>query len=110
VEQKITFFDKALAAVSPEAAVRRMTARYWINEFERGDWKHEQRGYSGGRSRHAAPESQRRNRQRIDRVWEARDMEEKFPFVRGLLDKLVQYTCGSITYQSRTGDTETDAA
>ena len=110
MEQKITFFDKALAAVSPEAAVRRLTARYWLTEFERGDWKAEQRGYSGGRSRHAASESARRNRQRIDRVWEARDMEEKFPFVRGLLDKLVQYTCGSITYQSRTGDTEMDAA
>ena len=35
-------------------------------------------------------------------------MEERYCFVRGLLEKLTQYVCGAITYQSRTGDSEFD--
>jgi lambda family phage portal protein len=107
-EPKVTFFDKALAVVSPERAVGRLIARQTFHEFERGDWREGQRGGSGGRTRHGAAESARKQRQRIDRIWDARDMEEKYCFVRGVLDRVVQYTCGNITYQSRTGDTEID--
>jgi lambda family phage portal protein len=108
MEQKITFLDKAIAAVAPETALRRLVSKHWLREFERGDWSREQRGGSGGRTRQASSESSRKQRQRIDRIWEARDMEEKFCFVRGVLEKLTQYTCGAINYQSRTGDSDID--
>jgi lambda family phage portal protein len=108
MEPKITLLDKAIAAVSPEAGLRRLVSKHWLTEFERGDWNREQRGYSGGKSRQASSETQRKQRQRINRIWEARDMEEKFCFVRGVLEKLTQYTCGAITYQSRTGDSDID--
>lgn len=108
MEQKITFLDKAIAAVAPEAGLRRLVSKHWLKEFERGDWSREQRGYSGGKTRQGSPETQRKQRQRINRIWEARDMEEKFCFVRGVLEKLTQYTCGAITYQSRTGDSDID--
>jgi lambda family phage portal protein len=108
MEQKITFLDKAIAAVNPEAGLRRLVSKHWLQEFERGDWAREQRGFSGGKSRQASSETQRKQRQRINRIWEARDMEEKFCFVRGVLEKLTQYTCGAITYQSRTGDSDID--
>lgn len=108
MEQKITFLDKAIAAVSPEAGLRRLVSKHWLQEFERGDWNREQRGISGGKTRQGSPETQRKQRQRINRIWEARDMEEKFCFIRGVLEKLTQYTCGAITYQSRTGDSDID--
>ena len=108
MEPKLTFLDRALSAISPEAGLRRLVSKHWLQEFERGDWNREQRGFSGGKSRQGAPETQRKQRQRINRIWEARDMEEKFCFIRGVLEKLTQYTCGTITYQSRTGDSEID--
>jgi lambda family phage portal protein len=107
-ESKLNFLDRAIAIVSPESAMRRVTARYWLNEFETGEWR--DRGGSGGKTKNAAPESQRKQRDRIKGIWDARDMEEKFCLVRGILDRLEQYVCGDITYQSRTGDSEIDEA
>jgi len=104
-ESKLTFLDRAIATVSPSLAVRRAVARYHLREFSEGSWE---RGSSGGRSRHASSESQRNNRKRIDRIWEARDMEERFCFVRGTNNRLEQYVCGHINYQAQTGTPEVD--
>lgn len=106
---KLNFLDRAIAYVAPERAVERAVARYWMREFSRGDEQRE-RGKSGGRTRHASSESSRKQRDRINKIWDARDMEENFCFVRGILDRLEQYVCGEMTYQSRTGVPELDAA
>lgn len=107
-ETKLTFLDRAISVVSPEAAGRRAVARYWLKEFESGDWL--DRGRSGGASKHGASESQRKQRDAVKAIWEARDMEDKFCLVRGILDRMEQYVCGEITYQSRTGDSDVDTA
>jgi lambda family phage portal protein len=105
---KVTWMDRAIASVAPRYAMTRIMGRTIIKEFESGDEVRSQRGDSGGKSRHASSETSRRNRDRLKQIWEARDMEDRYCFVRGILEKLTQYVCGAITYQSRTGDSDID--
>jgi len=105
---KVTWMDRAIASVAPRYAMSRVMGRSILKEFESGEEVRTQRGDSGGKSRHASSETSRRNRDRLKQIWEARDMEERYCFVRGILEKLTQYVCGAITYQARTGDSEFD--
>jgi capsid protein len=50
------------------------------------------------------------NRDRIQLMWEARDLVDNFPLVKGILQKLELYTFGSLRYKARTGDREINAA
>jgi lambda family phage portal protein len=105
-EAKVNWMDRAIASVAPRYAMSRVMGRSILKEFESGEVR--QRGDSGGKTRHAASETSWRNRDRLKQIWEARDMEERYCFVRGILEKLTQYVCGSVTYQARTGDSEID--
>lgn len=107
-QTKVTWMDRAIASVAPRYAMSRVMGRSVLKEFESGDETRSQRGDSGGKNRHASSETSKRNRDRLKQIWEARDMEERYCFVRGLLEKLTQYVCGAITYQARTGDSEFD--
>ena len=107
-DSKFNLLDKAIAFVRPDIAVDRAVARYSldkIHNFNEADTDEPgARGRSGGRTKHGASESGRRQKKRVEDIWNARDMEERFCLVRGILDRLEQYVCGQMTYQSRTGD------
>lgn len=65
---------------------------------------------SGARGRLAtawqqgSSESWKKNRERIDAIWEARQMEEDFCLIAGLLRRLPMYICGTLEYQPQTGN------
>lgn len=54
----------------------------------------------------ANAEGYQQHAERIQLIWEARDLENNFPLVAGILSKLVLYTVGSLRYQARTSDPE----
>lgn len=66
------------------------------------------RGSSGGLAKNAAAESWRVARDRVNLMWDARDMERNVCLVGGLLDRIVLYALGKVQYQSRTGDSTAD--
>jgi lambda family phage portal protein len=104
-----TFLDRLVSFVSPEAGFRRGMAREAIRLFGYdGASPGRLRGFSGGIGKNAASESWRAQRDRVNIMWDARDMERNFAFVGGVLDRTAQYVCNKVVYQARTGDQEVD--
>ncbi len=100
--------DKAISFVSPKWALNRVVARDQLVQFaavKRGN----ARGRPATLNDQGSSESWRKQRERIDAMMEARDMEENFCIIAGLLQKLGVYTVGQLEYQPATGDRKTNA-
>lgn len=102
------FFTRALAFVSPKAALERMVCQAKLRNFGRFDsaLDSSQRGIprniGGGEDTSATSE-------RYKLIRAARDLADNFPPVRSLLLKFATYVSGRISYQARTGDKTLDA-
>ena len=103
---KLNWYERQLGMIFPTAAVRRSQARENLKNFDT----------SGGRARGASPtghsqgasEAPRKQRDRINAIWAAREMEEVFCIVAGILDRCAMYTVGNLEYQAATGDEKAD--
>ena len=106
-QKKLTGFDKVLGAVSPKWALQRVMARDALHEFAAVR-------PSGARGKPAtifdqgSSESWRKQRERVDAMMEAREMEECFCIIAGLLQKIGMYAFGQVEYQPETGDAKAD--
>ena len=104
---KPTLLDRAVAAVSPAAGMRRLAARQVLHEFS----------YDGARSSHkrnSAPQNISPNsfdvqRDRLQLMREAEDLERNFAPAKHLNRKYALYTA-PISYHAATGDPELDKA
>jgi lambda family phage portal protein len=102
------FFTRALAVVSPKAAMARMISQARLRNFGRFDGALDstKRGISrnigGGEDTSGTAE-------RYKLIRAARDLADNFPPVRSLLLKFATYVSGRISYQARTGDKELDS-
>ena len=102
------FFTRALAVVSPKAAMARMISQARLRNFGRFDGALDstKRGISrnigGGEDTSGTAE-------RYKLIRAARDLADNFPPVRSLLLKFATYVAGRISYQARTGDKELDS-
>jgi lambda family phage portal protein len=102
-------FERAIAAVAPGIALNRAIAREKLYFFGYDAANHgAKRGSSGGLSKNASSESPRMARERTELMWDVRDLERNMPIIRCVLDRMMQYVCGRIVFQSRTGDPEID--
>mgnify|MGYP002413728732 CR=1 FL=1 len=102
------FLDRALSWVHPAGAVRRLQAREVLRQF---GWDGAKRTTERGRARAADnqnPETTRMTRARHELAVEAREMYRNSPLVRGVTDRICNYTLGRLTYKARTGDAEVD--
>lgn len=98
---KQTILDRAIAALSPSAGVRRMAARRILHEYR----------YDGAESTHkraSAPHNMSPNsfdvqRDRLQLMREAEDMERNFAPAKMLNRKVATY-CAPISYNAQTGD------
>ncbi|MEI6715734.1 MAG: phage portal protein [Verrucomicrobiota bacterium] len=108
---KVTFFDRALATVAPKFATNRIIARARFHEFAY-DMANPgtRRSGSGGLAKNAASENYRSHRDRINLMWDARDMVRNFAILRGIVARLVQYVADKVQYVSTTGDEMIDGA
>lgn len=106
------FLDRAITFFNPQAGMERVVARARLQQFDYdGASSSGKRGNRGGSMfRNASPESNSIQRDAIKLMWESRDMEQNFCLYRGLLTRIVKYAMGTIKWQSRTGDSKTDAA
>lgn len=106
--RSMNFSEKLISLVSPELAFGRMVARERIHQFSAV-----KRGGARGRPpslyEQGGSETWRKNRERIDAMMEAREMEENFCIIAGVLQKLGIYICGQLEYQPETGDEKADA-
>lgn len=106
---KLNWFDRVVQFVSPVAGFNRANARAALTAFGYDAARPGRlRGGSGGLSHNAAAESPRMASDRIKVMWDARDLVRNDPLVGGLVDRLVMYICGKISYQPRTGDHSID--
>ena len=105
-----TRLERALTVVSPNMAINRYVNRQRMVEFS---WHAARptnsRGNSGGQVANAASENPMAQRHRIELMWDARDLVRNMPILRCARERLVMYTCGSVRYQSETGDPELDS-
>ena len=104
---KQDFITKALAVVSPKAAMTRMADQARLRNFGRFDSALDstKRGISrniGGAEDTAG------TAERYKLIRAARDLADNFPPVRSLLLKFATYVSGRLSYQARTGDKELD--
>jgi lambda family phage portal protein len=104
---KQDFITKALAVVSPKAAMSRMVAQEKLRNFGRFDSALDstRRGISRNIS---GAEDTAGTAERYKLIRAARDLADNFPPVRSLLLKFATYVAGRLTYQARTGDKDID--
>lgn len=111
-QSTLTRFERALSVVSPKRAFEMSVARTYLNRVHEfgydGANPGKLRGSSGKKSKNAAAESWRIQKDRYNLMWDARDMEKQFSFVSGALDRMEEYTVGQVSYESRTGDSDVD--
>jgi capsid protein len=107
---KVNFLERAIGAVAPSWALGRAKANQELIKYFNYDGANPgtARGNSGGLYRNASPETAAMTRDRINLIWEARDMERNFPIVAGLLDRIAQYACHRLEYKAMTGDPKTN--
>lgn len=105
---KQDFITKALAVVSPKAAMSRMISQERLRNFGRFDSALDstKRGISRNIS---GAEDTAGTAERYKLIRAARDLADNFPPVRSLLLKFATYVAGRLSYQARTGDKELDA-
>jgi capsid protein len=100
--------DRLLAAVNPVWGVERAVAREKLRQFGwDGARKTTERGSARGFD-NQNPETIRLQRDRIQLMWESREMYRQSPLFRGTVDRLVRYIIGRLAYKSRTGDAGID--
>jgi capsid protein len=107
---RLTTWDKVVSFFNPVQGIVRLRAREMEHQFSYGynddNW---QRSSSGGLFAHASAETWRSNRDRLKAMWDARDLVQ-FEFVGGMIARIVLYTCGKLTSNSETGDSQVDEA
>lgn len=106
---KNDLITKALAFISPRAALDRVISQERLKNFGRFDSAmiSEKRGISRGVS---GAEDTSGTRERYNLIRAARDLADNFPPVRSILLKFTTYVAGRITYQARTGDRDLDTS
>jgi lambda family phage portal protein len=104
---KQDFITKALAVVSPKAAMSRMISQERLRNFGRFDSALDstKRGISRNIS---GAEDTAGTAERYKLIRAARDLADNFPPVRSLLLKFSTYVSGRLSYQARTGDKDVD--
>ena len=109
--KNITFLDRALGYISPKLGMERLHYRSKFNEFAYDAANPgTRRSYSGGLAKNAASENYRSHRNRINLMWDARDMVRNFAILRGIVSRMVQYVADKVQYISATGDEQLDGA
>jgi capsid protein len=109
--KNITFLDRALGYISPKLGMERLHYRSKFNEFAYDAANPgTRRSFSGGLSKNAASENYRSHRNRINLMWDARDMVRNFAILRGIVSRMVQYVADKVQYISATGDEQLDGA
>lgn len=105
----MNWFDKTIQFFAPEKARMNLEARVRLKEFERNAATPGRlRGYSGGLHSNGSPETHKTNRDRLNLMWEARDLEKNDAVICGILERMTQYIVGRLEYKANTGDRETD--
>jgi lambda family phage portal protein len=104
---KQDFITRALAVVSPKAAMSRMISQERLRNFGRFDSALD--STKRGISRNiAGAEDTAGTAERYKLIRAARDLADNFPPVRSLLLKFATYVAGRLTYQARTGNKDLD--
>lgn len=102
---KLNLLDRVIQTVSPVHGLRRAVAREKLSEFGwDGTRATTSRGSSGGMWKNAAAASPRMEGDRLKLMWDARDLERQFGFMKGMLARTVDYTVHRLSYKARTGD------
>ncbi|MES2569351.1 MAG: hypothetical protein V4710_04770, partial [Verrucomicrobiota bacterium] len=97
---KPNFLERGIAFVAPGLALRRASAKERLTEFGYNSAVPGfDRGRSGGQAKNASSESWRAHRDRVNIMWDARDAENNFCFIGGILHRVSSYVCSKIDYQ-----------
>jgi lambda family phage portal protein len=104
---KQDILTRALAVVSPKAAMDRMISQERLRNFGRFDSALDS-GKRGISRNIAGGEDTSGTAERYKLIRAARDLADNFPPVRSLLLKFATYVSGRISYQARTGDRTLD--
>ena len=105
---KPNILDKMISFVSPEIGLQR---KYYKDRLE---FAYDAAKSSPSQSTMAsgfttaASESLMNQRDRIKMMWEARNLAQNYSFFKSILLKESMYVCGSIRFQSQTGDPQVD--
>lgn len=102
--------DSAVEVISPRRAFENRLYRQQIVELARiaanpdGAWK------QANMADTAASESPRGQRERVQIMWEAREIIQNFGFAKSIVMKFAKYVTGQIIYQADTDDPGVNAA
>jgi len=105
----MNLLERTIASIAPERALHRAIARDRLKYFSHDAANPgRRRGGSGGRMKNASSESWRMGRDRIELLWDARDLHRNFGILQGMVSRIVQYATDDILYIASTGDKVAD--
>jgi lambda family phage portal protein len=106
---KPNILERVIAKVAPSYALERAISQDKLTLFGY-DAAHPEtrRGSSGGMAKNAGSETSTMAQDRLKVMWDVRDLERNMPIIRCVLDRIAQYVCGTIQYQSQTNIPELD--
>lgn len=107
-DQRLTIVDRVVGFFNPVQKLVRLKARQIEHQFSFGynDFP-ERRSKSGGLFGQASAETWRSNRDRLQSIWDARDLA-RYEFIGGMMARIVLYVCGKFHSRSLTGEEEID--
>jgi capsid protein len=106
---RLNFLERSICAIAPTWGFRRAVSREYMTMLGYdGAGPSTRRGSSGGLQKNASSESSRMNDDRIEMMWDARDLVRNMPVLSCALKRTVQYVCSRLVYRPRTGDPEID--
>lgn len=107
---RLTAWDKFRGWMHPHQSLIRMKARELEHQFRSGyNDEPRLRKSSGGMFANASKETWRSNRDRLQMIWDARDLV-KYEFIGGMIARIVLYVCGKVHCKSDTGVSAIDSA
>lgn len=105
----LNLLERAGAALSPQWGLDRSLAKAKLHQFAAAR-RSRARGRLATSHQQGSSESWKKSRERLTAMWEAREMEEHFCIISGLLQRLSMYVAGTLEYQPQTGDEAVDKA
>lgn len=103
-DRVVSLIDETIAVFAPRMAMQRKKDRHFLSQFNYDAARPGRLRSQATLNGNASPETPTINYDRIRLIWEARDLEQNFPFVKKLMLLFVQYVLGDFRIKSKATD------
>jgi len=105
---KMNPLEKAISIISPKLALERAKAKSILLSYDEGVRSNTRYRNTASAYQNTTSTSTLKLRDRIQIMWEARDLVDNSSLIKSILFRIGLYVCAKVRYQARTGDDKID--